>query len=221
VKRRSVILITLMFIGISAALHVLLGGSLRAPWQPAASKTRISVVNFDKFPTPEPKPSPTRTPPPKVTAPRATVAPARQKSTSYRRNVTLPVRKEARPIATTQPQTMPSPPAPAQSAVPLPQAPATPVDARDIIVSARFIHRAEPVYPPFDIDRRVEGTVIVLVTIGPDGSASDVRVWQSSGDMSLDRAALQAAQASTFAPPEVNGQPATQTYRIIYTFYLD
>lgn len=95
------------------------------------------------------------------------------------------------------------------------------VDARDIIISARFLHRVEPTYPEDAIVEGAEGTVIVLVTIGPDGSPSDVRVWVSSGNAALDRAALVAAERSTYAPPEVNGVPATQTYRIIYTFYVN
>jgi periplasmic protein TonB len=141
----------------------------------------------------------------------------------HKRSIVLPVRKgdQTRGTAASQIAVAASPVAESASAPPAPQANATPYDARDIIISARFVHRAEPEYPQRDIDWGVQGTVIILVTIGPDGSASDLRVWQSSGDADLDRAALEAARLSTFAPPEVDGQPATQTYRIIYTFYLD
>ena len=83
------------------------------------------------------------------------------------------------------------------------------------------MHRVEPSYPEDALAEGAEGTVIVLVTIGPDGTASDVRVWVSSGNAALDRAALLAAEQSTYDPPEVNGVPATQTYRIIYTFYVN
>ena len=64
------------------------------------------------------------------------------------------------------------------------------------------------------------GTVIVLLTVGPQGP-SDIRVWVSSGYPSLDRAALTAAQESTYSVPEHNGEPVMETYRIIYTFSLD
>ena len=61
---------------------------------------------------------------------------------------------------------------------------------------------------------------LILLTIGPDG-VSDVRVWESSGYPARDRAALQAAKESTYSVPEVNGEPVTETYRIIYTFALN
>jgi len=98
--------------------------------------------------------------------------------------------------------------------------PPTPADYRYIIVSARFIHRVQPDYPEQARTLGEEGTVIVTLTIGPDG-ISDVRVWESSGYADLDREALRAAKESTYSIPEVNGEPATETYRVIYTFSLN
>jgi periplasmic protein TonB len=95
-----------------------------------------------------------------------------------------------------------------------------PPDYRYIVVSARFIHRVQPDYPEEAMKADEEGTVIVTLTIGPDG-VSDVRVWESSGFPDLDRAALLAAKESTYSIPEVNGEPATETYRVIYTFSLN
>jgi len=95
-----------------------------------------------------------------------------------------------------------------------------PADYRYIIVSARFIHRVQPDYPEQARTMGEEGTVIVTLTIGPDG-ISDVRVWESSGFTLLDQEALRAAKESTYSIPEVNGEPATETYRVIYTFSLN
>jgi periplasmic protein TonB len=101
-----------------------------------------------------------------------------------------------------------------------PVAAPAPTDYRYVVVSARFVHRVDPIYPQETVDGGVEGTVIILLTIGPDG-VSEVRVWESSGYPALDRAALQAAKESTYSVPEVNGEPVTETYRIIYTFVLN
>jgi protein TonB len=98
--------------------------------------------------------------------------------------------------------------------------PSSPADDRYIIVSARFEHEVRPEYPRDALEQGEQGTVIVLLTVGPDGP-SDIRVWVSSGYPSLDRAALTAAQESTYSVPEHNGQPVTETYRIIYTFSVD
>jgi protein TonB len=76
------------------------------------------------------------------------------------------------------------------------------------------------VYPEEAQRTGEEGTVIVLLTIGPDG-VSDVRIWESSGYPALDREALRAAKESTYSVPEVNGEPATETYRVIYTFSIN
>ncbi|MGI8736658.1 MAG: TonB family protein [Candidatus Eremiobacter antarcticus] len=46
-------------------------------------------------------------------------------------------------------------------------------------------------------------------------------VSQSSGNSALDKAALQAAQASRFRPPTVNGVATTRQYKIEYVFQLD
>ena len=89
-----------------------------------------------------------------------------------------------------------------------------------MIVDAVFLRRCFPNYP--DIARQAgwEGTVIVLVTIGPDG-VEDARIGATSGYPALDRAALETAKECTYRPPEVNGKPAVETYRIIYTFTLN
>jgi protein TonB len=220
--RHSIAFITLGFILMSAALHVLLGGSLRVPWAHNSEHQHVSVVSIERISTPAPTPTPPQ-PPKRQTTERPThPEQVRQKAQVHPRSiVAAPAPKGPAHTAAALSQIAAAPPAPAVSAPPQPEAPATPIDARDIIISARFIHRAQPDYPQLDIDRGAEGTVIVLVTIGPDGTASDLHVAQSSGDPSLDRAALEAARLSTYAPPEVDGQPATETYRIIYTFYLD
>jgi protein TonB len=58
-----------------------------------------------------------------------------------------------------------------------------------------------PVYPEELRARGVEGRVIVGMLIRRDGTVSQVRVKETSGDPLLDAAAVQAAQQCTFTPP--------------------
>ena len=89
-----------------------------------------------------------------------------------------------------------------------------------MIVAAEFVHRAPLRYPEIAKDAGWQGTVMILLTIGPNG-IERTSIGSSSGYPALDRAALAAAKESTYRSPEVNGRPAIETYRIIYTFSLD
>ncbi len=60
---------------------------------------------------------------------------------------------------------------------------------------------------PLGVDDRATGIARVEVDVDPDGSVIGVRLVQSSGDASVDQAALAAARASTYAPATTNGMP--------------
>ena len=64
---------------------------------------------------------------------------------------------------------------------------------------------------PLGIDDSATGTARVEVDVNPDGSVTDVRLVQSSGDPAVDQAALAAARASTYAPATTNGMPVHGT----------
>lgn len=101
-----------------------------------------------------------------------------------------------------------------------PEADATPVYAPDVVVDARFTHQVQPDYPEMAKTQGAEGTAVVLATIGPSGTVVSARIDQSTGNKMLDEAALTAAKDSGFQPPIINGKPATETYRLVYTFAL-
>ena len=123
-------------------------------------------------------------------------------------------------LTTTQNTAAPVPAStqPPVQATATPDAGPTPVYAPTIVVDARFADRVEPVYPDIAKEQGVGGTAIVLATIGPDGRVLTVSIDQSTGNRQLDSAAVAAAHASRFEPPEIDGKPATETYRIVYTF---
>jgi len=101
-----------------------------------------------------------------------------------------------------------------------PAADATPVYAPEMVVEARFVHQAQPDYPEVAKAQNAQGTAVVMATIGPNGNVISTRIDQSTGNKLLDEAALAAARQSTFEPPMINGKPATETYRLEYTFAL-
>lgn len=110
-------------------------------------------------------------------------------------------------------------PAQTQAPAPATAAPdATPLYEPRVVVDARFISRVAPAYPDIAREQGASGTAIVLATVGPTGNVISVAIDQSTGNKLLDAAAMSAARASRFAPPEIDGSPATETYRIVYTF---
>ena len=118
-------------------------------------------------------------------------------------------------VATTLPSA-----APVQTQAPVPAA-STTDDALyepSVVVDARFVNRVSPAYPDMAREQGASGTAIVLATVGPTGNVLSVAIDQSTGNKLLDGAALSAARESRFEPPEINGKPATETYRIVYTF---
>ena len=217
-ERWAITFVTTGFIVASAVLHLALGGAFpHAQWKVAAAPSpQILVVDVLLRPTPPP-PTPRPSPTPKPTQEQARPSP--EPRSQHPQSTAAPERRELAQPAPDATAGIPidGQPTPPQS--PAAPAPSAPADARYVVVSARFIHEVHPDYPRDATEAGEEGTVIVLLTVGPDG-VSDARVWVSSGYPSLDRAALQAAKESTYSVPEVNGEPATETYRVIYTFNI-
>jgi len=64
---------------------------------------------------------------------------------------------------------------------------------------------------PLGVDDHAPGPATVEVEVGPDGQVVSVRLVKSSGDPTVDDAALAAAHASSFAPATLNGLPVHGT----------
>lgn len=78
-----------------------------------------------------------------------------------------------------------------------------------------------PPYPVTAIRGRHEGTVILLVQVGVDGSTQDVRVVRSSGHRELDRSAVEHVTRSwSFQPAIRDGKPAAARVRVPIEFSL-
>lgn len=209
------------FVAPSAAKH-----KAHKPASPAASPS----PNATDTPQPTPTPAPEASVEPLHVTPADSSAHAKHeaalKLAAARRAAALASASSLVPsqstAAATQPTTIPAP-VPAATIAPAPSiatpdAEPTPVYAPTIVVDARFVDRVTPIYPDIAREQGAQGTAIVLATIGPDGRVLSVSVDQSTGDRQLDNAAIAAARSSRFVPPEIDGKPATETYRIVYTF---
>ena len=81
------------------------------------------------------------------------------------------------------------------------------------------VERVDAVYPPAALAARQEGTVMLVVTVGADGSISDVSVQDSRGEM-LDQAAIEAMKHWRFRPAHRGDEAIAARIRIPFLFAL-
>jgi protein TonB len=80
------------------------------------------------------------------------------------------------------------------------------------------IKNVNPVYPPQAQMDRVQGVVILTVTIGTDGRVTDVQVVRSIPE--LDAAAIAAVKQWEYTPTLQNGVPVAVIMTVTVNFYL-
>jgi protein TonB len=81
-------------------------------------------------------------------------------------------------------------------------------------------HRVDPVWPIEARRARMQGTVVLAVTISPEGVPAAVDVLRSSGHFMLDRAAQEALWQWRFDPARRGGVPVEERIAIPITFRL-
>lgn len=96
----------------------------------------------------------------------------------------------------------PTEPAPAQIAATDPMAQDTP----------------PPTYPLELACEGIGGKVILVLSVGPDGTPSEVRTERSSRRNALDSAAVAAVRTWRFKPATVGGKPVTARIRVPVSF---
>lgn len=84
-----------------------------------------------------------------------------------------------------------------------------------------FLNNVQAQYPFFARNQNQQGTVLVWVLINTQGKVENAFVQQSSGYTLLDKAALEAAQTSTFKPYQENGVKKPAYALIPYEFTFD
>jgi protein TonB len=219
---------------ISVGLHLIFGpilGLYKAPREDKPEIEKVSVTRKIKVvvPTPPPPtPPPTPTPPPPKTTPpptHATNPPPQPKlklnvvhTTSKSTTGTTEHRYVAPAIGNENgvPQgnaaTGPAYTAPPSTAPPATPA-ATPKPAcAQPHVDATVTRPVEPDYPDMARQQGATGTVQVKVTLTAGGGVSSASVYRTSGNQSLDNAAVAAAQQSSYSPEIDNCQPVAGSY---------
>jgi TonB family protein len=81
----------------------------------------------------------------------------------------------------------------------------------------------EPIRPPYPRRARVmgwEGTVILRVSVGADGTVADVAVHKTSGHPLLDQAAINAARDKRFTPERDGGFTRSSIAEVPVRFVL-
>jgi periplasmic protein TonB len=204
------------FTSVSPITHV---GHAKKPGKHGASP--VSQASPGASPTPAPSPSAIPSPSTVNGKPVAAKKPVHHAKSSAASTLAFDpaAATQAAPIdpsATEAPVQPEATAPPTAAATPEP----TPIYEPAVVVDARFVSQAQPIYPEIPKSQGIQGTAIVLVTVGPQGNVISQSIGQSTGNKLLDAAALDAARASKFQAPEVDGHPATQTYRIVYTFAL-
>lgn len=79
-----------------------------------------------------------------------------------------------------------------------------------------ILHKESPIYPPLARPRHVTGSVVVHMTVGKDGKATNLQFI--SGNPIFRDAAFEAARKTQFKPAMLNGQPTEQPFELKYDF---
>jgi periplasmic protein TonB len=85
---------------------------------------------------------------------------------------------------------------------------------------ASYLRNPKPPYPPLAVKMRLEGKVLVLVEVLPNGRAGKVAIESSSGHGLLDQSALQTIKEWQFTPARKDGVIIAQVVRIPINFNL-
>ena len=93
-----------------------------------------------------------------------------------------------------------------------------PIKVGGNVQESKLIRRVEPVYPELAKRARVQGRVILVVTVDEEGNVSDIRV--SSGHPLLDEAALTAVRQWKYSPTLLNGEPVPVIATVTVIFNL-
>ena len=81
-----------------------------------------------------------------------------------------------------------------------------------------LLDKVDPVYPIMAIRSRIEGTVILEIVVGADGSVREIHIRQSVP--MLDAAAIEAIRQWRYAPARTGGRPVPSTVMVRVSFVL-
>jgi protein TonB len=122
-------------------------------------------------------------------------------------------------IDETRPAPPPAPVAPA-TPPPMPTVPIAPAATAQATSNPVPIGKPSAPYPVEALRNGESGTVLLRITVGPDGVPYGIALARSSRSRSLDRAAMAAVRKWRFKPAMRNGQPVAATVQIPVSYNL-
>ncbi|MDX6288798.1 MAG: periplasmic protein TonB, partial [Blastocatellia bacterium] len=90
----------------------------------------------------------------------------------------------------------------------------------DVDRKARVIYHVEPEYTPDAREKKIEGTVVLTLTIDHEGLPQNIQVKKSLYP-SLDQSAIEAARRMRFEPAIKNGQPVSVFISVEFNFAVE
>lgn len=197
---------------ISLLIHLLLAGYIRWPFRHPSSENEIVKIRRITVARIVP-----HTPPPSTPAPTPRATPAAKPSVippavTARGNRGPRVAHVVAPVSGVTP-------APPITPMPTPVATSVVQACLQHDISPAVAATSAPVDIPPDVRAsKVNGTAAVQVQIDPQGHATGVTVSQSTGNMGLDRVAMQMAKGATYTPALVKCKPVASTYTYTVKF---
>jgi TonB family protein len=91
-----------------------------------------------------------------------------------------------------------------------------PIKVGGNVQESKIIRRVEPVYPELAKRARVQGRVVLLVTVDEEGSVAEIKV--TNGHPLLDEAAVTAVRQWKYSPTLLNGEPVPVIATVTVTF---
>jgi protein TonB len=107
-------------------------------------------------------------------------------------------------------------PAPAPAPQPKPAPPTIELPSSD----ADYLQNPRPVYPPMSKRLNEQGTVLVRVLIGVDGTAQQAEIQQSSSFDRLDKAAMATVLQWRYVPGKRAGKPEAMWFTVPIVWVL-
>ncbi len=86
------------------------------------------------------------------------------------------------------------------------------------VQESKLIRRVEPTYPELAKRARVQGQVVLVVTVDEEGNVADIKV--TKGHPLLDEAALNAVRQWKYSPTLLNGEPVPVIATVTVIFNL-
>lgn len=86
------------------------------------------------------------------------------------------------------------------------------------ILNGKAVSAPPPVYPPLAMRARIEGTAVVFVVVGTDGTVEVAE--PASGHPLLSEAAVEAVRRWRFAPTRLSGEPVKVSGQVTVNFTL-